>query len=81
MTKKMWIAEGVLLIFLYGAVCCGLGALVAITSLREAPPTNDPDEATFMLECTYGWGQTPDNCRKILQGEDPMPLPTYNEGC
>lgn len=50
----------------------------------EAKPQTYPEEASFMLECVYGWDQTPEDCRKILAGEDPPPLPPppdYEQGC
>lgn len=61
-----------------GSILTALGVRVGF--FDERPPTPDPD---FMLECVYGWGQTPDNCRAILEGDDPPPLPEaeYNQGC
>lgn len=49
--------------------------------LQPAPAPAPAEDPSFMLECVYGWDQTPDNCRKILQGEDPPPLPglTYQK--
>lgn len=35
----------------------------------------EPEDPALMMECVYGWGQTADNCRRILRGEDPPPLP------
>lgn len=37
-----------------------------------------PEHARFMLECTHDWMLSADECRAILQGEDPPPP---REGC
>lgn len=31
----------------------------------------DVEKATFMLECSYEWGLSPEQCRDILAGGDP----------
>jgi hypothetical protein len=70
---------GMLLVGLM-AVAASLFVTALVADLIKPIPPQDPD---FMLECVYGWGQTPDNCRAILEGDDPPPLPDpeYNQGC
>lgn len=36
------------------------------------------EQADFMLKCVHDFGVRPDECRAILEGEDPKP---YEEGC
>lgn len=31
----------------------------------------DVEKATFMLECGYEWGLSPEQCRDVLAGGDP----------
>jgi hypothetical protein len=73
--EAIQVAVGVLFAFIFSATI-----FFVIPMLVEPDPPQDPD---FMLECVYGWGQTPDNCRAILEGDDPPPLPDpeYNQGC
>lgn len=46
--------------------------------VRTSKP--DPDRARFMLECTHDWMLTPEQCRDILNGEDPV-VPPPEAGC
>lgn len=46
----------------------------------EATATPDPDSARFMLECTHDWMLSPQECRNILNGEDPT-VPPPEAGC
>lgn len=52
-----------------------LFALFSSALYRAGSKPSTTDKASFMMECVYGWDQTPDNCREILNGEDPPYLP------
>jgi len=41
----------------------------------------DVEKATFMLECSYEWGLSPEQCRDVLVGGDPPPEPRVEPGC
>lgn len=51
--------------------------LAAFAYEVEAP---DPERARFMLECTYDWMLSPQECREILNGKDPV-TPPPGAGC
>jgi hypothetical protein len=57
------------------SVCC-----VAIISVLLQTAKPDPDRARFMLECTYDWMLSPEQCRDILGGKDPV-TPPPEAGC
>lgn len=54
--------------------------LLAIGVGRGVGPEEDPERARFMLECSYDWGLAPAECRALLRGDDPPPLPA-EPGC
>lgn len=75
MTKQMakfymWVAQGIFLMALL-IVC----AMILGFGIARVVDKNRGEDATFMMECVYGWGQTPENCATILRGESPPPLP------
>lgn len=41
----------------------------------------DVEKATFMLECSYEWGLSPEQCRDVLDGADPPSEPWSEPGC
>lgn len=60
-----------------GAVVGVLFQIAICCSLHEVRGARDEDSerARFMLECAYDWNVAPEECRRILQGDDPKPPP------
>lgn len=68
---KLYLLAAALLVAALAAVIGVVRASVTSTALEE-----DPERASFMVECVYGWGQAPQNCEAILRGDAPSPLPS-----